>query len=96
MTEHTTYKEPNDKNKVVSLEDIDLTLTYSYANYLTWLFDDRVELIKGKIYKMAAPSRYHQQVSASMSYFLFHYLKSKSCKVYAAPLDVRFFKGSKS
>lgn len=96
MTDHTSYKKPNERNKISSLEDIDLSLTYSYSNYLTWVFDDRVELIKGKVHKMSAPARYHQQVSASMSYFLFHYLRSKSCNVYAAPFDVRFFKGSKS
>jgi len=96
MKKNSSYQEPDDKNKTASLEEIDLSSNYSYANYLTWLFDDRVELIKGKVYEMSAPARYHQQVSGSLYYFLFHYLKSKSCKVYAAPFDVRFFKDSKS
>ncbi|MEJ7692029.1 Uma2 family endonuclease [Daejeonella sp.] len=85
----------NLNEKVLSLEDIDLSLTYSYANYLTWLFDDRVELIEGKVFKMSpAPSPLHQEVSASISYSLYHYLKNKSCKVYYAPFDVRFPKES--
>ncbi|MEJ7692028.1 Uma2 family endonuclease [Daejeonella sp.] len=96
MTEHLSYKETNDKNKVVSLEDIDLSLTYSYASYLNWLFDDRVELILGKIYKMGAPSRPHQKISGKISYFLFHYLRNKTCEVYTAPFDVRFHTGSKA
>ena len=31
---------------VREFNDIDASLTYSYANYLNWLFDDRVELIE--------------------------------------------------
>jgi len=47
--------------KVSSLEELDLSLTYSYANYLNWVFGNRVELIRGKIFKMSpAPSRLHQ------------------------------------
>ena len=57
-----------DEGKVVSLQDLDPSLTYSYANYLNWLFEDRVELIRGKIFKMSpAPSPLHQQVSAALS-----------------------------
>lgn len=78
-----------------SFNDLDESLTYSYANYLTWVFDDRVELIKGKIFKMSpAPSPLHQQVSVRISYCLYHYLKNKPCNVYHAPFDVRFPKDS--
>ena len=76
---------------VSSFEDIDPSLTYSYAHYLTWLFDERVELIKGQIFKMSpAPSPYHQQVLVYISSSLFNYLRHKLCKVYTAPFDVRF------
>lgn len=86
---------PTNEEKVDSFEDLDLSLRYSYANYLNWLFEDRVELIKGKIFKMSpAPSPLHQQVSAALSYLLYHYLKNKSCKVFYAPFDVRFPKAS--
>ena len=88
---------PDPKTKVLALEDIDLSLTYSYANYLTWLFDDRVELIKGKVFKMSpAPSPLHQEISASISSALYSYLKDKPCKIYYAPFDVRFPKESKA
>lgn len=96
MKRNCPYQELDGKNKIVSLEEIDLSFSYSYANYLTWLFDDRVEIIKGKVYKMSAPARYHQQVSGNMSYFLFHYLRNRTCKVYTAPFDVRFFNESKA
>ena len=81
---------------VWEFNDIDASLTYSYANYLNWLFDDRVELIKGKIFKMSpAPSRVHQEISINLLKFLIKFLDGKSCKVYAAPFDVRFPKESK-
>lgn len=97
MTVHSSYKTPDQKEKVLSLDDIDASLTYSYAHYLTWLFDDRVELINGKIFKMSpAPSPLHQEISANISSTLHNYLKGKRCKIYYAPFDVRFHKVSKA
>lgn len=97
MTDRASYKKPHERNKVSSLEDIDLSLTYSYANYLTWIFDDRVELIRGRVVKMSpAPSPVHQEVSVRISSSLHSYLKDKSCKIYYAPFDVRFSKESKA
>ncbi len=44
--------------------DIDLNKLYTYADYLKWQFDERVELIKGKIYKMSpSPSMNHQIIA---------------------------------
>ncbi|MDO8993251.1 Uma2 family endonuclease [Daejeonella sp.] len=91
------YHDLAEDKKVFSLEEIDLSLTYSYANYLTWLFDDRVELIKGKVFKMGpAPSPMHQEISASISSALYSFLKDKPCKIYYAPFDVLFPKESKA
>jgi Uma2 family endonuclease len=46
------------------------------------LFDDRVELIGEKIFKMSpAPSKFHQQVLIRISSPLFHYLKSRQAKL---------------
>ncbi|MFC3562604.1 hypothetical protein [Pedobacter jamesrossensis] len=60
MSEPIPYPDLHDE-PVREFNEIDASLTYSYANYLNWLFDDRVELIKGKIFKMSpAPSRVHQ------------------------------------
>ena len=74
----------------MQLSDLDLSKTYSYADYLQWTFDDRLELIKGKIFKMTpAPNLYHQDISAVVSNEIFNYLKGKPCKVYVAPFDVR-------
>ncbi len=38
----------------MQFSDININLTYTYADYLKWQFEERVELIKGKIYKMSA------------------------------------------
>lgn len=74
----------------MELLDLDLSKTYSYADYLKWQFDERLELIKGKIFTMSpAPSRSHQEISISMTVKLANFLKGKPCKIYAAPFDVR-------
>lgn len=91
MTVHSSYKASDAEKKISRLEDIDLSLTYSYGHYLNWLFDDRVELIRGKLFRMSpAPAPLHQQVSVHIASQLFNFLKNKTCKVYTAPFDVRF------
>ena len=69
---------------------------YSYADYLTWNFEEVVELIKGKIFKKAAaaPRRIHQKVLGELFISLGNYLKGHNCHVYSAPFDVRFPKKS--
>ena len=34
---------------------LDRTRQYSYADYLRWQIEDRLDLIRGYIYEMAAP-----------------------------------------
>ena len=70
--------------------DLDLNKAYSYADYFKWHFEERVELIKGKIFKMSpAPSNLHQRICSDLHGFLWSFLRGKSCKVYSAPFDVR-------
>ncbi|HKK74561.1 MAG TPA: hypothetical protein VJ953_05785 [Saprospiraceae bacterium] len=48
---------------ITDFKDLDLSKQYTYADYLTWRFSERVELFKGWVKKMsAAPSRKHQQI----------------------------------
>ncbi|HSJ67550.1 MAG TPA: Uma2 family endonuclease [Anditalea sp.] len=64
--------------------------SYSYADYLTWEIDGMVELIKGKVFRQAAaPKMKHQEISIRISSKFFNYLEKKTCKVFAAPFDVR-------
>lgn len=63
---------------------------YSYADYLTWDDDTRMELIEGIPYDMSpAPLRIHQEISMEISRQIANHLVDKPCKVYAAPFDVR-------
>jgi len=74
----------------MQLSDLDFSKTYSYADYLRWTFEERLELIRGKIFKMIpAPNSYHQELSVIISGELYSYLKGKSYRVFSAPFDVR-------
>lgn len=90
-----TYPLPDEK--VYSVNELDESLTYSYAHYLNWLFDERLELIKGKIYKMSpGPSRVHQKVLTNLFRPIANFLDGKPCDLYVAPFDVRFPSKSKA
>lgn len=79
----------------MQLSDLDITKTYTYADYLKWTFDERLELIKGKIFKMSpAPSSDHQIIFGTIFSSLHYYLRGKPCKVFSAPYDVRLKKRS--
>ena len=80
-----------------NFNQLDLNGNYTYADYLLWHFKERVEIIKGKIFKMSpAPSRFHQDVSMSITLLLAKFLKNQPCKMYAAPFDVRLIDFKKS
>lgn len=76
--------------KITSLDQLDLNATYSYADYLKWQIEDRIELIKGKIFKMPpAPATRHQLYVGEIFRQISNYLYRNSCKVFIAPFDVR-------
>ena len=79
---------------ITSLDQLDLSKQYTYADYLAWQLSERIELLKGFIQKMAAPSSMHQDVTAELvTVFKNYFKKQKSaCKVYPAPFDVRLVK----
>jgi len=62
---------------------------YTYAEYLLWKFEERVELLKGKLFKMSAPSPAHQVVQSNLNIELGLYFRSQKCQIYPAPFDVR-------
>jgi Uma2 family endonuclease len=82
---------------ITDLSQLDLTNgIYSYADYLTWQFEQTVELIRGHIFPMAAPSRKHQGISWQLTLSIGAYLRGQPCKAYAAPFDVRLYDRRKS
>lgn len=74
---------------VTRFEDLDLTKQYSYADYLKWTFQERLELIRGWIFPMSAPNRRHQQISWNIGGQFWEHFKNGPCRVYNAPFDVR-------
>ena len=79
-----------EESTYIQVEEPDHSLTYTYADYLQWKYEERLELIRGKIYKMSpGPASMHHQVSMKLSAELYLFLKGKQCQVYAAPFDVR-------
>ncbi len=81
----------------MELADLDLNKVYTYADYFKWRFTERVELIRGRIFKMSpAPSRMHQQLSGSIYAQLWNFLRGKPCQVFSAPFDVRIPRKSKN
>ena len=80
---------------ITQLSQLDPNGRYTYADYLTWKFEEFVELIKGRLLRpMAGPSSRHQQYSTNCVIEIGRFLKGKSCRVYAAPFDVRLTTGS--
>jgi len=70
--------------------DLDLSKKYTYADYLRWTIQERLELIRGKVFKMSpAPNRYHQGLVHRLDGELYVYLKGKTCQAFPAPFDVR-------
>lgn len=83
------YTQYDDDGNVQMVEEPSPDLIYTYADYLKWKWEERVELLKGKIMKMSAPSTRHQAISMNLSALLFSFLKNETCKVFHAPFDVR-------
>ncbi len=75
--------------EITNINQLDLTKSYTYADYFTWQFQDRVELILGKVFRMSpAPSSKHQHAVSVLHGTIYQYLKGKPCRVFPAPFDV--------
>lgn len=76
--------------EILSLDQLDLSRQYTFADYFRWKFEERVELIKGFIHKMCpAPGPTHQSVSGFLTGTFFNFFKGRPCTFFAAPFDVR-------
>lgn len=73
-------------------EDLDLTKKFTYADYVGWKFIEAVELIKGRVFKMAAPLSNYQKVAGNLFRMIDVYLYRKKCNTYFALFDVRLIK----
>lgn len=84
---YTVYDENN--NDFMKVEEPDPSFEYTYADYLKGRFEERLELFRGKIYKLSAPNTRHQEVSRNIVVSISVFLKNRKCKVFHAPFDVR-------
>ena len=77
--------------------DLDLSKSYTYADYLRWQFSEMVELIKGKVVKMSpALGSFHQTISSNLHGILWTKLRKSPCRLFAAPSDVRLIRMGKN
>ncbi len=82
---------------ITNIDQLSPEKIYSYADYLTWKFDERVELIKGRLFKMSpAPTRRHQRISFQITRQIAPYFEGNLCQIYYAPFDVRLIDEKKS
>ena len=78
---------------ITNINQLDLVNgIYTYADYLMWKIKDRLELLKGKIFQMGAPSLTHQAVSRNLTILIGNRFYNAPCKLFAAPFDVRLAK----
>ncbi len=57
----TVYDEDNER--FTQVEEPDPSVSYTYADYLQWKFEERLELFRGRIFKLSAPNTKHQRLS---------------------------------
>jgi len=51
---------------IQSITQLDPNGSYTYADYLLWQFEERVELLRGHLLQMVAPSRKHQVINGNL------------------------------
>jgi Uma2 family endonuclease len=74
---------------ITDIQQLDPDAHYTYADYLLWKFQERVELFRGKLRQMAAPSVKHQWIVSNIHGPIWQFLKPHRCDVFTAPFDVR-------
>ena len=67
---------------ITNIDQLDLVNgIYTYADYLMWKIKDRLELLKGKIFQMGAPSLTHQAVSRNLTILIGNRFYNAPCNL---------------
>lgn len=75
--------------EITELNQLDLSKAYTVKEYLSWKFQEKVELLKGYITKRSpAPSSGHQRISGNIHGQLWSILRNRKCQLFSAPFDV--------
>lgn len=84
--------------QAMELWDVEESEEYTEKDYYSLPEDVRAELINGRIYYQAAPSRKHQGVLMEISASIRNYIKEKNgdCRVYPAPFAVKLSEEKKT
>jgi Uma2 family endonuclease len=83
------FTQYDDEGNLQMVEEPSADYIYTYADYLKFKFEERLELLRGRLMKMAAPNTKHQVVAGNLYYYLRSRLNKQSCNVFIAPFDVR-------
>lgn len=83
----TIYNQEEDRYQEV--EEPDPSLIYTYADYYQWRFLERLELLRGRIFRLAAANTLHQRLVMKLGFGLYDFLKGKTCQAFIAPFDIR-------
>ncbi len=74
---------------ITDINQLDFSRQYTYADYLTWQFRERVELLRGWVSRMSpAPALSHQRYVTRLMRQLLAYFTEQHCEVFTAPFDV--------
>ena len=75
---------------ITDIEQLDpINGVYTYADYVLWRVKDRLEILRGKVFKMSpAPAISHQKVARNLTGEFYNYFKGKTSQLFAAPFDV--------
>jgi len=90
--------EPPARYGCISVVSIDPDKRYSYADYLTWVDNQRRELFDGFVKLMSAPVIMHAVISGNIFARIWPYIKKRegTCKVFHSPVDVRLPKNGET
>jgi Uma2 family endonuclease len=86
---------------ITNIDQLNLEGHYTYGDYLLWQFQERVELLRGKLRQMTAPNIRHQRISGALFSEIKWFLKKSPCQIFAAsfvvrlPLPSQLIKGEK-
>lgn len=81
------FDDQEEKHQLV--EEPGAVYGYTYADYLQWKIKERLELIRGRIFKLSAPNTKHQLVAGQLYVQLRTFADAGPCYVFIAPFDVR-------
>lgn len=75
---------------ITNISQLDPNKKYSYAEYLTWRFQEAVELINGKLFILSpAPASRHQVIAKNLVGKFIPFFDGNQCNIFFAPFDVR-------